>query len=193
MFFIIPGVIISIITFPGVIMHELSHQIFCRLRRVPVYEVKYFRGGNPCGYVAHEPSDNPLTIFLISMGPFIFNTLVGALMLLPASVVMSEFGLLNAIRNSNVNGDTILGMFPTLIAFWLGASILMHAFPSTGDAKILVANILKNKDVNIFIRILVAPFVGFTYLGAMGSVVWLDLGYAILVAFMLPRFIGLFL
>jgi len=189
----IPGVLISILTFPGVIMHELSHQIFCRLRRVPVYEVKYFQVKNPCGYVAHEPSENPLTVFMISMGPFIFNTVIGALMLLPASVVMSEFGLFNSLRNSNVDGDTIIRMFPTLLAFWLGASILMHAFPSTGDAKILVANILKNKNVNVFVKILVAPFVGFIYLGAMGSVVWLDLGYAILVAFLLPRFIGLFL
>jgi len=189
---VIPGVLISIITFPGVIMHELSLQIFCRLRRVPVYEVEYFQFKNPCGYVAHEPSENPLTIFLITMGPFIFNTLVGALMLLPASVVMSEFGFLHGLRYGNVDGDTIMRMLPTLLAFWLGASILMHAFPSTGDAKILVANILRNKNVNIFVRVLVAPFVGFAYLGAYGSIVWLDLGYAILVAFMLPRFIGLF-
>lgn len=38
----IPGVIISIITFPGVIVHELAHQIFCYLMKIPVYEVKYF-------------------------------------------------------------------------------------------------------------------------------------------------------
>ena len=28
---IIPGVLISLITFPGVVIHELAHQIFCML------------------------------------------------------------------------------------------------------------------------------------------------------------------
>ena len=191
--FFIPGVLISIVTFPGVIMHELSHQIFCRLRRVPVYEVKYFQVQNPCGYVVHEPSDNPFTTFIISIGPFIFNTIIGALMLMPASVVMSEFGLFNSIRRSNIDPSSLLSYLPMLLVYWLGVSILMHAFPSTGDAKVLVESILKNKDVNIFTRVLVAPFVGFIYLGAIGSVVWLDFGYALLIAFLLPKIMGLFL
>ena len=191
--FFIPGILISVITFPGVIMHELSHQIFCRLRNVPVYEVRYFQAKNPCGYVAHEPSDNPFTTFIISTGPFIFNTIIGALILLPGSVVMSEFDLFSSIRNSNVDFDTILRFIPMLIAFWLGVSILMHAFPSTGDAKVLINSILKNKDVSILIRILVAPFVGLMYLGALGSVIWLDFGYALLVAIFLPKLIGVFL
>jgi len=191
--FLIPGVLISIITFPGVIMHELSHQIFCRLRQVPVYEVKYFRAGNPCGYVVHEPSDNPLTTFIISTGPFIFNTIIGALMLFPASVEMFEFGLLNSISMGNIDFDAILRAAPALLSFWIGVSVLMHAFPSSGDAKTLVAAVLKNKDVSITAKILTAPVVGLMYLGAIGSVVWLDLGYAILVGITLPKLIGLFL
>ena len=41
--FVIPGFIISLVTFPGVIVHELAHQIFCMLMKVPVYDVKYFQ------------------------------------------------------------------------------------------------------------------------------------------------------
>jgi len=44
--------------------------------------------------------------------------------------------------------------------------------------------------VNLFARILVAPVVGLIYIGAVGSVVWLDLGYALLVSSMLPKVIG---
>lgn len=191
--FFIPGILISIVTFPGVIVHELSHQIFCYLRRVPVYEVKYFQVKNPCGFVAHEPSDDPLTTFIISIGPFIINTLLGACILFPASIEMSEFGIFDWIWRSDVDLTAVVRFIPMLIAYWLGISILMHAFPSTGDAGVLVSNILKNKDVNIFIRILVAPFVGLIYLGAIGSMFWLDLGYALLVAFILPKLMALFL
>ena len=191
--FFIPGVLIAIITFPGVIVHELAHQIFCYFRRVPVYEVKYFQIKNPSGYVVHEPSASPLTNLVISIGPFIINTLLGAIILFPASIEMSEFGILTAVRNGNVGFEGILRFLPMLILYWLGVSIIMHAFPSTGDAQSLVSSVLKNKEVNIFIKILVAPFVGLIYLGAIGSMVWLDLGYALLIAFLLPKLIALFL
>lgn len=46
--------------FPGVMVHELAHQLFCRLMGVPVYEVKYFQFADTCGYVAHEPAERPL-------------------------------------------------------------------------------------------------------------------------------------
>ena len=190
--FFIPGILISAVTFPGVIVHELAHQVFCYFRRVPVYEVKYFQLQTPCGYVLHEPSDNPLTNFVIAMGPFLVNTLLGAIILLPASVEMMEFGLLGALSGENAAWN-VLHYLPTLLSIWLGLSIVMHAFPSTGDAGSLVDSILKNKRVNPFIKILVAPFVGLIYLGAIGSVFWLDFGYALLVAFSLPKLIALFI
>ena len=108
----------------------------------------------------------------------------------PASIQMSEFGLWNWIRRGSVGFSEIVPYLPVLGVFWLGVSILMNAFPSTGDAKNLVSGILKNKDVNLFARILVAPVVGLIYIGAVGSVVWLDLGYALLVSSMLPKVIG---
>ena len=189
----IPGFLISVVTFPGVIVHELAHQLFCYLMRVPVYEVKYFQMKNPCGYVMHEPTDRPLTNFMISIGPFLVNTLVGALILLPTSIQLIEFGVFDWIRGSDVNSSVLLRFLPMLVAGWLGISVLMHAFPSTGDANALVHSILKNKDVNIFVRILVAPVVGLIYVGAIGSVVWLDLGYALLVTTFLPKLVALFL
>ena len=41
--FIIPGFLISFVTFPGVIMHELGHQVACWLSKVAVFNVKYFQ------------------------------------------------------------------------------------------------------------------------------------------------------
>jgi hypothetical protein len=40
-------VLITIVTFPGVIVHELAHQLFCRLYKVSVFEEVYFQAENP--------------------------------------------------------------------------------------------------------------------------------------------------
>jgi len=177
--FFIPGILISIVTFPGVIIHELAHQIFCYLCKVPVYEVKYFQFKNPNGYVAHEKIDSPLKNLIIAIGPFFINTLLGAIILFPASIEVTAF----SVATSPLN----------ILIYWLGISIIMHAFPSTGDAQNIIENILKNKDVSILTKMLAAPIIGLIYLGAIGSAFWLDLGYALLIAFLIPKLIYIFI
>lgn len=171
MFFPIPGIIIATLTFPGVIVHELAHQLFCRLLRVPVYDVKYFQIENPCGYVIHEATDDPRKSFFIGIGPFLVNTLLGALVIAPAAVELIRFQDLGNPLN--------------LLLGWLGFSILIHAFPSTGDAQALIDQILKNKGTRLWVKILVAPVIGLIYLGALGSMVWLDFIYAIGIAMLI--------
>lgn len=77
--FLIPGWLISILTFPGVIAHEIGHRLFADWAKVPVYKVCYFRVGNPAGYVIHGPVNSLRASFLISVGPLIVNTLLCAL------------------------------------------------------------------------------------------------------------------
>lgn len=177
--FIIPGQIISAVTFIGVIVHELAHQLFCRLLGIPVFEVKYFQLDNPSGYVLHEKTDKPLANFIVSVGPFLVNTVLGSVILLPAAVEIILFK----------NYKNIL----SLVLAWLGISILMHSFPSTGDAAAMTESILKNKNVNIFVKIIVAPVIGLIYLGSIGSFFWLDLIYALGVGLLLPRLIVMLL
>lgn len=172
---IIPGFLISLVTFPGVIVHELAHQIFCYLCGMKVLEVKYFQMRNPSGYVVHESTDHPGKVFLTSMGPFFVNTILGLLIILPASIEVIAFK-----EYSNPL---------SLVLAWLGFSILMHAFPSTGDAKVMLDRILRNPNVNIIPKILAAPFILLVYVGAIGSIFWLDAIYAAAVAMLLPNLI----
>lgn len=177
--FIIPGFLVSAVTFPGVMVHEAAHQLFCRLFRVPVYNVIYFQLKNPSGYVVHEPVDRPLASFMISVGPFLVNTLLGMLIVFPAAIELFRF---EVYKNPLV-----------LFLGWLGVSILMHAFPSTGDAQVMVNTILKNPEVNLAVKIVTAPVIGLIYLGAIGSVMWLDFLYALFMAMVLPNLILLLL
>jgi hypothetical protein len=169
----IPGIIITIITFPGVIVHELAHQLFCRLYKVPVFKVVYFQTENPAGYVLHETPLKKWHSVMISVGPFIINSLLGAIIALPAALPVFKF-------------DT--GTPIDYLLIYLGVSIAMHAFPSTGDANVIWET-LKGKETPLWLKILGYPLVGLIYVGSIGSFFWLDLLYGVGVAIGLPKLI----
>lgn len=160
--FFVPGVIIAVLTFPGVIVHELAHQLFCRWLGVAVLDVCYFRFGNPAGYVVHEPPRTPLQSVLIGVGPFLVNSILGVLIAVPAAIPVFVLGA----RESPLHK----------LMLWLGISIAMYAFPSTGDAAV-IWQALWRQPAPVLVRLIGTPLVGFIYLGALGSIVWLDVLY----------------
>ena len=166
--FIIPGFIIATITFPGVIVHEMAHQFFCRFTGTAVLDVCYFRIGNPAGYVVHEPAKSPGKTLVISIAPFFVNTIIGALIAAPAAM------------SQDLEQPDPLNLF----LLWLGISIAMHAFPSTGDARSLWTSLHKE---SWWLRALIAPIVAIIFIGAVGSMVWLDVIYGVAVGFGLPK------
>lgn len=168
---IIPGFLISVATFPGVIVHELAHQLFCKWNRVAVFNVCYFQLKNPTGFVIHEKPRKSSQEIWIGIGPFILNTILGALIALPAAIPILKF-----------ESGTLLEYF----FLWLGISIAMHAFPSTGDAK-AIQKAIKGPHVSKWLKVIGTPIVGLIYLGAVGSVFWLDLIYGIGVAMLIPN------
>lgn len=171
--FMIPGFAIAIITFPGVIVHELAHQLFCRWFRIPVYEVVYFRIGNPAGYVVHQAVENKMQAILISVGPFIVNTVIGAIISCPAALPVFRL-------HSGGPVDYLL--------IYLGVSIAMHAFPSRGDANNIWAAI-HQEDAPLWAKILGYPIVGLIHLVSLGSFFWLDFIYGLAVAIGIPNLI----
>jgi len=170
---LIPGFLITLITFPGVIVHELAHQLFCRLYKVPVFQVVYIRIGNPAGYVLHEKPQNKWQSMMISIGPFFVNTILGALIALPAALPVYTF------ENANI--------FHYLLIY-LGVSIAMHAFPSTGDAQSILTAI-KDPGTKLLTKIVGYPLIGLIYIGSIGRFIWLDLVYGIAIAVGLPNLI----
>ena len=116
----IPGFLISLATFPGVIVHELAHVAFCKFTDTRVLKVSYFRVGNPAGYVIHEQPTTVWRHILIGVGPFFVNTLLGFML-----------GIIAIPMHMDLDHLTP----PQILLLWLGVSIAMHSFPSTGDAR----------------------------------------------------------
>ena len=150
---LIPGILISIITFPGVMIHELGHKIFCQLLGVKVHKVCYFRFKNPCGYVIHDMPQKFIQTFLITVGPLIVNSLAAIL-----TFILAKF-----------SGNGLL--------VWLGFSIGMHSFPSSGDAKSLWKE--SNRHIkNNFLAVIGYPFAILIWIASLLSIIWFDFIYA---------------
>ena len=158
---VIPGWLIALLTFPGVMLHELAHKIFCDWFRVPVFEVRYFQfGERESGYVKHgEPKSFSQHLF-ICVGPLVVNSLVACL--LGAMVAQ-------AIEKSPLYW--LLG--------WLAVSAGMHAFPSGQDAR-NIAEAARKARANGGSVLLIAtfPFVALLHTANALRFLWFDALYA---------------
>lgn len=171
---LIPGQLVSLATFPGVIVHEVAHMWFCKLRGVAVLDVCFFRFGNPAGYVAHEQIKDFNTAFLVSVGPFIVNSLLCMFICFPAFLPMYTFGVAS---------------LPSYFLLWLGISIGMHAFPSFGDGRTLYQHARKAASSGNILAIVSIPLVALIYLANIGNVFWLDYLYGVAIGLGLPALI----
>ena len=157
-----PGWIISILTFPGVVAHEVGNIFFCKIFNVKIHKVCYFRFGNPAGYVIHDDPQNFKQSFFIDIGPFIVSNAFSIV----AFVFSASF--MDSVEN--------LGLF----FGWLGISFAMNSFPSKGYAKILWADTKKHSEKYGFIKLIGYPFVIIIYVAQLLSFIWFDLIWAIL-------------
>jgi len=133
----------SLLTMPGVVIHEISHALFCFLTGVKIHKICLFRFGNPAGYVTHNQPAKFWKSFLISFGPLIVNSLLAMF-------------LFSLIQPPYFNWQVILYC-------WLGVAIGLHAIPSTGDAKALFSSANSRFWHNPLV-IIVYPFILILYI-----------------------------
>ena len=166
----IPGFVISLLTFPGVVVHEFAHKKLCDAFAVPVHEVAYFRLGTPAGYVLHEEPERYRQTFAISVAPFLVNTIVALGLLGAAAFVWGRPDALG-LRTDD------LGVLGWLVV-WVGLSTGMHAFPSKGDAKEIWRR-SRAEWRTAPLTLLGLPFVLVIYVANLLSVLWFDGLYAL--------------
>ena len=167
---LIPGNIISAITFPGVIVHEWAHKIFCKKFNVKVLEVKYWSMSGTA-YVRHEEIKSLKAAAFISLAPFIVNTSIAILIGVFAAI----------LRYTHIDNSWVM-----FILGYLAVSIGMHAFPSKTDTQNIVdiSKRLEKKGFYIIAKI----FDVFFWIMRVLSFAWLDFVFGILL-FYLPHFL----
>ena len=162
----IPGTLVALLTFPGVMCHEYAHAIACRRRKIPIYEVCYFQLGTPSGYVRHREAERHRDAFWITTAPFFINSLLAIV------IVFAWFGISGIV---GAGTDSIL----SIITVWLAFSIGMHALPSKGDAMNLW-RLTKREWKTSVLAIFSIPVVVFLYISHYLQYLWFDVLFAIL-------------
>lgn len=173
----IPSQIVALLTFPGVVVHEVMEQLFCRWAGVAVLNVCYFRLGNPAGHVIHEPDLDLRKSLAIGLGPFFVNSLLGMLLAFPVVLPALEF------RVSTSQG---------YILAWLGISIAMHSIPSTENAKNLWHAVWSCQP-SLLTRLLASPIIGLMCIVSAGRLIALDLLYGVAIVAAPPALLLYFL
>ncbi len=163
----IPGALLALLTFPGIVIHEWAHKKFCDWFGVAVHKVVYFRLQNPFspapkipGYVIHAEPPQFSQTFWISVGPLIINSAL-------------------AIGFAFVAAEIERRPFLTIALYWIAVSAGAHAFPSNQDAD----NILQRSKRHLasgetILHYLSYPFYGLIWLANRSRRWWFDFLYA---------------
>jgi hypothetical protein len=170
---VIIRLIMSYLTFPGVVVHEFAHAWACRRMGIPVLKICYLRIGNPLGYVLHERPEYAIQHIMIAVAPFFVSTFCALAVSLVVSALYASY---------------FLPEFHTILipsALWLSFSIALHAFPSSGDADALWDEV-KNGEAGFLAKLLLVPVVALIRLTGFGARVWLDTLYAMVVVAVPP-------
>ena len=162
-------ILLSYLAFPGVIVHEFGHQLFCHLTGTRVREVCYLRLGFPAGFVVHDAPASPWKHLLIASGPLVVNTAAGFLL---------GLGALRAPA-CRLAGTT------EVLLLWLGVSVALHAFPSLDDATSLLESVWV-RSAGVLVRLVISVLGGLMVVGAFGAFFLVDLAYGIAIAWGLP-------
>jgi hypothetical protein len=169
----ITGIIVAICTFPGVILRQVVTQLLCLYFRIPVFKVTYFQPWPPFGKVDFEPPRRASTGLAIILVPAIITTLVGFLTGAPAFLAFFT------------SDTTPLTSLIDLFLIWLGISFAVNSFPTTEQA-MTVKRLLVVPENSTLVRSTGEFLMIAMYACALGSIVWLDVIYALFVVVGIP-------
>lgn len=155
-------------TAPGVILHELSHQLICIWQRIPLGEVVYFQLGSPAGYVEHGNPKSWTNAFLLAIAPLFVNIFIATWAFIIAFTLLS--------------GNRLILTF-ALSLVWLGFAAIVHALPSPQDIKNLW-NYTTSSYLLYPLLVLVAPLYALTLLVYKYSMFYVTVPLAFLSIFL---------
>jgi len=166
---VIPGIVITLVTFPGFVMSTVSRRFCCDLLGVPVYEIHYFKGT-----IRHGRIESAGGAALAAFAPFFVNTVLCSVLFFPVG-----FSLL---LSTNPPGQEA---FVELVLAWAGLSIGMHAFPSSQSIEYYLERLPQYAHRGpsyLFLRIMGKVFI----LVKILKFFWFDLLYALAVGIVAP-------
>ena len=171
----IPRNIISLLTFPGIILKNISYKMMCKIYKREVFEVSYFSLENEGrGYVSYSMAERNIDNILFYLSSFFMNTIIGMLTGMPTAILMVS--------------ERRVDVF-TLTLLWLSISIVMNAFPDEEDSE-LIWKMTDIKEIGLVKSILIYPITGFIKMASVLTWTLFDLFYAVFLIILTPNLIN---
>lgn len=162
----------SLLTFPGVILRQAVHLVTCRMLKVEVLDIRYFRFDTPAGYVVHEMPKRFGSSLALAFIPLLIHSALCFAICLPALVPLRFYD----------EGSVI----PELFQLWIGLSIGAHAFPPSRDCGNLwdLARLeVRNHGAGVRLTF---PLVALLRIAQKLSLFGFDVAFAVLVGIGIP-------
>ncbi len=153
--------LLTYFTMPGVLVHQWSKIMCCKLTGAAVHEVCWFQLDSPAGYVVHDDPESPWQQFVIGLAPIFLNTLVA----------MGVAAL--AVPFHRPEGQPSV---PFLMLVWVAVAVGAGGFPSLSDAESMW-ELAWSPEASVLSRLVSVPVVGGVYLGAFLRYFWADVAY----------------
>lgn len=167
-------VIVKALTIPGTILHAFWEHCLCRRFRCPVEDTRYFQANELCGHVEHAFMPTRARRFLICFLPFLFNLVLGLLIVIPAGVHVIKLQQYTNIFY--------------LLMLWVGISLLTSLFPLLEDAFAMWESFYgMGNETNIAVKILLFPIIAILMAGSFLERWGITLLTSIAAAWFLPE------
>jgi hypothetical protein len=161
--------ILALLTFPGLVVRLVSLRVVVWLFRLPHFYSCWLRPIPVAAISEGKPLSKPWLCIIIVIGPFLANTILGALAGAPALLPYCVGGI---------------GLhFPELGLAWLGVSIATHAFPDPRTAE-CAWEVARRPRARQWHRALLRLSVALPCAGAIASRYCLDVVYGIAVVWL---------
>ena len=146
-------IFLKYLTAPGALVRGMWEQRVCRSSKVVVEDNRYLRRDEMARHIEHELMPTARSAFAMCFVPFFFNML-GAFI----------FGLIPAVMLLFLQFRGALLGITCAVSYWFAVSLFCNAFPLIEDAMNMVDKVYHQG--NILQKILYAPGVAITYVGA---------------------------
>ncbi len=160
--------LLPLLTFPGIPVHEGAHALGCLVTGTRIRQIRWLKVDLPMGFVTHDPPHSPWARMVIASAPFCVNSLLG---------LRLGWAAFRWLPGGPGRG----------LALWLSVSVATHAFPSLEDATGMLESLWK-ENPGWLARLIGTPLGAVMVVGAFGSLyLCLDLAWGLALGWGLPH------
>ena len=168
---IVLATLLTIVTFPGVVVRVAVQLAMCRIFKLAIFEVRFLQLKPPFGYVHYERSERFFEEACVTLGPFLFNSTLCLLFCAAAYLPMWELKIFDPLG---------------YLFYWLGLSLGMHALPLRGDLRHFWRVTAAAAKRGNPLAIVAFPLLAAIRLVDLGRLLLADMAYGVALGLLLP-------